>query len=118
MLDFSYFANGLPQDAAGRLLSGAGRGPALGFGGGSHWGVLPGAVGTGGNGALPGGALFLGRNRGKNTKGKEVPSPWNPILWWEERGKWFRQVGAWPAASKTNASWPAHQLGRAGEVVY
>ena len=28
------------------------------------------------------------------------------------------QVGAWPAASKTNASWPAHQLGRAGEVVY
>ena len=46
-----------------------------------------GAVGTGGNGALPGGALFLWRNRGKNTKGKEVPSPWNPILWWEERGK-------------------------------
>ena len=45
------------------------------------------AVGTGGNGALPGGALFLWRNRGKNTKGKEVPSPWNPILWWEERGK-------------------------------
>ena len=39
------------------------------------------AVGTGGNGALPGGALFLWRNRGKNTKGKEVPSPWNPILW-------------------------------------
>ena len=31
-----------------------------------------------------------------------------------ERGRWFRQVGAWPAASKTNASWPAHQLGRAG----
>ena len=27
-------------------------------------------------------------------------------------------VWAWPAASKTNASWPAHQLGRAGEVVY
>lgn len=45
------------------------------------------AVGTGGNGALPGGALFLWRNRGKNTKGKEVPSPWNPILWWEEWGK-------------------------------
>ena len=45
------------------------------------------AVGTGRNLALPGGALFLGRNRGKNTKGKEVPSPWNPIFWWEERGK-------------------------------
>ena len=24
----------------------------------------------------------------------------------------------WPAASKTNASWPAHQLGRAGEVIH
>ena len=33
-------------------------------------------------------------------------------------GRWFRQVGAWPAASKTNASWPAHQLGRAGEVIH
>ena len=32
-------------------------------------------------------------------------------------GKVVSQVGAWPAASKTNASWPAHQLGRAGEVV-
>ena len=75
------------------------------------------AVGTGGNGALPGGALFLWRNRGKNTKGKEVPSPWNPILWWEEQGKVIGSVWAWPAASKTNASWPAHRLGRAGEVV-
>ena len=27
-------------------------------------------------------------------------------------GKVVSQVGAWPAASKTNASWPAHQLGR------
>ncbi|MFR1233952.1 MAG: hypothetical protein ACLSCQ_11150 [Evtepia gabavorous] len=32
-------------------------------------------------------------------------------------GKVVGQVGAWPAASKTNASWPAHRLGRAGEVV-
>ena len=59
-------------------------------GGLSGWGSLwgsPYVVGTGGNGALPGGALFLWRNRGKNTKGKEVPSPWNPILWWEDRGK-------------------------------
>ena len=29
-------------------------------------------------------------------------------------GKVVSQVGAWPAASKTNASWPAHRLGRAG----
>ena len=36
----------------------------------------------------------------------------------EERGKVVILVGAWPAASKTNASWPAHRLGRAGEVVY
>ena len=34
-----------------------------------------------------------------------------------ERGKVVILVGAWPAASKTNASWPAHRLGRAGEVV-
>ena len=53
----------------------------------ARWGFSPCAVGTAGNGALPGGALFLWRNRGKNTKGKEVPSPWNPILWWEEWGK-------------------------------
>ncbi len=85
--------------------------------GGGGVGFFPYAVGTAGNGGFPAGALFLGRNRGKNTKGKEVPSPWNPILWWEEWGKVVGQVGAWPAASKTNASWPAHQLGRAGEVV-
>ena len=36
----------------------------------------------------------------------------------EEWGKVVGQVGAWPAASKTNASWPAHQLGRAGEVIH
>ena len=36
----------------------------------------------------------------------------------EERGKVVILVGAWPAASKTNASWPAHQLGRAGEVIH
>ena len=35
----------------------------------------------------------------------------------EERGKVVISVWAWPAASKTNASWPAHRLGRAGEVV-
>ena len=50
-------------------------------------GVSPHAVGTGGNLGFPAGALFLWRNKGKNTKGKEVPSPWNPILWWEEWGK-------------------------------
>ena len=43
--------------------------------------------------------------------------PRDPILWWEDGGKVVGQVGAWPAASKTDASWPAHQLGRAGEVV-
>ena len=81
-------------------------------------GLFPLPLERAGNLALPGGALFLWRNRGKNTKGKEVPSPWNPILWWEKRGKVVGQIGAWPAASRTNASWPAHRLGRAGEVVY
>ena len=89
----------------------------MGGGLGGVVGFFPYAVGTGGTGALPGGALFLGRNRGKNTKGTEVPTPWTPILWCEERGKVVGAVWAWPAASKTNASWPAHQLGRAGEVV-
>ena len=28
----------------------------------------------------------------------------------EERGKVVISVWAWPAASKTNASWPAHRL--------
>ena len=50
-------------------------------------GLFPLPLERAGNLALPGGALFLWRNRGKNTKGKEVPSPWNPIFWWEERGK-------------------------------
>ena len=56
--------------------------------GGSLWGS-PLRRWNGRNRALPGGALFLWRNRGKNTKGKEVPSPWNPILWWEKRGRWL-----------------------------
>ena len=51
----------------------------------------------------------------KNTKGKEVPSLGTPFSGGRNGGRWFRQVGAWPAASKTNASWPAHRLGRAGE---
>ena len=35
----------------------------------------------------------------------------------EERGKVVISVGAWPAASKTNASWPAHRLGGLGTWV-
>ena len=54
---------------------------------------------------------------GEKNKGKEVPSLGTPFSGGRNGGKWFRQVGAWPAASKTNASWPAHRLGRAGEVV-
>ena len=86
MLDFSYFANGLPQDVrqAVRCWGQAGSGPWLRRR--EPLGV-PGAVGTAGGRSPPGRGLFLWRNREKNTKGKEVPSPWNPILWWEERGK-------------------------------
>ena len=54
---------------------------------GRGWGLFPLPLERAGNLALPGGALFLWRNRGKNTKGKEVPSPWNPILWWEKQGE-------------------------------
>ena len=56
-------------------------------------GFFPYAVGTAGNGGFPAGALFLGRNRGKNTKGKEVPPPWNPILWWRNGGRWLGRYG-------------------------
>ena len=61
--------------------------------GGGGVGFFPYAVGTAGNGGFPAGALFLGRNRGKNTKGKEVPSPWNPILWWRNGGRWLGRYG-------------------------
>ena len=47
---------------------------------------------------------------------KEVPFPWNHSLV-EEWGKVVSQVGL-ACGLKTNASWPAHQLRRAGEVVF
>ncbi|MFQ9411449.1 MAG: hypothetical protein ACLR1T_10885 [Evtepia gabavorous] len=54
---------------------------------------------------------------GKEHQGEGGSFPLEPYLWWEEWGKVVGQIGAWPTASKTNASWPAHQLGRAGEVI-
>ena len=49
--------------------------------------------------------------------GKEFLSP-TPFLWTVVEAAIFFYRRTWPAASKTNASWPAHRLGRAGEVVY
>ena len=50
--------------------------------------------------------------------GERVSFPHTPFLWTGVKAAWFFYRPTWPAASKTTASWPAHQLGRAGEVVY
>ena len=50
--------------------------------------------------------------------GERVSFPHTPFLWTVVEAAWVSCWPTWPAASKTNASWPAHQLGRAGEVVY
>ena len=50
--------------------------------------------------------------------GERVSFPHTPFLWTVVEAAWVFCRPTWPAASKTNASWPAHQLGRAGEVVY
>ena len=39
--------------------------------------------------ACPAGAPFLGKKWGKEPPGEEVPSPWNPILWWRNGGRWL-----------------------------
>ena len=50
--------------------------------------------------------------------GERVSFPHTPFLWPVVKVAWFFDRSTWPAASKTNASWPAHQLGRAGEVIH
>ena len=50
--------------------------------------------------------------------GERVSFPHTPFLWTVVEAAIFFYRRTWPAASKTNASWPAHRLGRAGEVVY
>ena len=50
--------------------------------------------------------------------GERVSFPHTPFLRAVVEAAIFFDRPTWPAASKTNASWPAHQLGRAGEVVY
>ena len=108
--------------------------------------AFPGAVGTGGNEGFPGGGR-CGLSPAPLERAGTVPSragphfsgemgeraprgfaPWTPVgervsfphtpfLWPVVEVAWFFDRSTWPAASKTNASWPAHQLGRAGEVV-
>ncbi len=64
------------------------------------------------------GPYFFGEIRERTPRGRRFLPLGTPFSGGRNGGRWFRQVGAWPAASKTNASWPAHRLGRAGEVVY
>ena len=50
--------------------------------------------------------------------GKRVSFPRTLFLQAGVEAAIFFYRPTWPAASKTNASWPAHQLGRAGEVIH
>ena len=79
--------------------------------------VLPTPLERQGTLACPAGAPFLGKKWGKEPPGEEVPPPGPPSLVGLCGGRLYFFLGTWPAASKTNASWPAHRLGRAGEVV-
>ena len=74
-------------------------------------------VGTDGNGALPGGALFLGRNRGKNPRGRRF-LPRDPLLWWGCVGEAVLLTG-YPACGPhigrpVTARPPARAGGRSG----
>ncbi len=44
--------------------------------------------------------------------GERVSFPHTPFLWTVVEAAIFFYRRTWPAASKTNASWPAHRLGR------
>ena len=76
------------------------------------------AVGTAGTEPSRAGPYFFEEIGERTPRGRRFLPLGTPFSGGRNGGRWFRQVGAWPAASKTNASWPAHQLGRAGEVVY
>ena len=100
------------------FVVGGWQGPALGFGGGSHWGVCPAPLERRGTEPSRAGPYFFEEIGERTPRGRRFLPLGTPFSGGRTGGRWFRQVGAWPAASKTNASWPAHQLGRAGEVVY
>ena len=76
------------------------------------------AVGTAGTWPSRAGPYFFEEIGERTPRGRRFLPLGTPFSGGRNGGRWFRQVGAWPAASKTNASWPAHRLGRAGEVVY
>ncbi len=86
--------------------------------GGGACGVLPTSLERAGTGPSRAGPYFFGEIGERTPRGRRFLPLGTPFSGGGNGGRWFRQVGAWPAASKTNASWPAHQLGRAGEVVY
>ena len=46
--------------------------------------------------------------------GERVSFPHTPFLWTVVEAAWVFCRPTWPAASKTNASWPAHRLGGLG----
>ena len=86
--------------------------------GGGCCGFLPTPLERQGTEPSRAGPYFFEEIGERTPRGRRFLPLGTPFSGGRNGGRWFRQVGAWPAASKTNASWPAHQLGRAGEVVY
>ena len=70
-----------------------------------------------GNLGLPGRGPISWEEMGERTPGGGGSSPGTPFSGGVVWGRLYFSLITWPAASKTNASWPAHRLGRAGEVV-
>ena len=82
------------------------------------WGSSSTPLERAGTGPSRAGPYFFEEIGERTPRGRRFLPLGTPFSGGGNGGRWFRQVGAWPAASKTNASWPAHRLGRAGEVVY
>ena len=82
--------------------------------GGGCCGFLPTPLERQGTEPSRAGPYFFEEIGERTPRGRSFLPLGTPFSGGRNGGRWFRQVGAWPAASKTNASWPAHQLGRAG----
>ena len=79
---------------------------------GALWGSSPTPLERAGTEPSRAGPYFFEEIGERTPRGRRFLPLGTPFSGGRNGGRWFRQVGAWPAASKTNASWPAHQLGR------
>ena len=84
---------------------------------GQGWGAFSIAVERAGELGPPlAGALFLLRNKGKNTKGKGS-FPLGTPFWWEKRGRWLVRLGFGLRPPGPTPHGPPTGSGEAGEVV-